>query len=291
MYISDNATCFTGPELTNFVSQIGSIWQFILPASPWWGGFWERLVKTVKRCLRKILGKSKLNYEELLTVIVEIEGVLNSRPLCYVYDDPSDEIITPSHLMIGRRILSSCYSDVDPENVDFSVKAISKRSKYISSLLKNFWCRWTREYLTELREHHKCKEKLPSKQVVLEDVVLIEEGKVPRNQWKMGIVTDLVRSKDGIVRGCKLRTLSKGKKPSVLYRPVSKLYPLEISKRESTESSDNILSATSSISNPDLPEKENELPEKIEIAPAQTTRPRRKAATKGALRRVQNKHK
>ena len=47
-------------------------WEFILERSPWWGGFWERLVQTLKRSLRKFLGKLKLTYEELLTVIIEI---------------------------------------------------------------------------------------------------------------------------------------------------------------------------------------------------------------------------
>ena len=97
LFISDNATCFTGPELTNFVQQINSEWTFILEASPWWGGFWERMVKSAKRCLRKTLGKALLDFEELLTVIVEIESTLNSRPICYIYDDTIDEVLTPSH--------------------------------------------------------------------------------------------------------------------------------------------------------------------------------------------------
>ena len=57
-----------------------------MEATPWWGGFWEKMVQLVKRILRKILGKQKLNYEELLTFAMEVESVINSRPLCYLYD-------------------------------------------------------------------------------------------------------------------------------------------------------------------------------------------------------------
>ena len=79
----------------------------------------------MKRCLRKVVGKSKLTYEELETVIVEIEGVLNSRPLCYVYDDPSNDVLTPSHLVRGERLLSSFHDDIDPEDVKFSPHELS----------------------------------------------------------------------------------------------------------------------------------------------------------------------
>ena len=167
LYLSDNATCFTGPELTSFLHRINSEWKFILQVSPLWGGFWERLVQSTKRCLKKTLEKSKLTYEELLTVTVVIEGLLNSRPLCYVYDDPTDNVITPSHLMIGRRLLSAFYDDAEPENNEFSPMALTRISKYINELLLHFWYRWKREYLTEQREFHNCKNRFPKNKFLL----------------------------------------------------------------------------------------------------------------------------
>ena len=74
--------------------------------APWWGGFFERLIQNTKRCLRKTLRNAKLNYDELHTVLVEVEGTLNSRPLTHVSSDDPEEPLTPSHMMYGRRILS-----------------------------------------------------------------------------------------------------------------------------------------------------------------------------------------
>ena len=56
-----------------------------LEKAPGWGGFFERLVKSTKRCIKKLLGNAKLNYKELFTIMTEVEAVLNSRPLTYVF--------------------------------------------------------------------------------------------------------------------------------------------------------------------------------------------------------------
>ena len=232
LYISDNATCFVGPELTSFVQQINAKWKFILEASPWWGGFWERLVQSTKRCLRKCLGNAKLNYEQLLTIIVKIEGVHNSRPLCYTYDNSIDDVITPSHLMCGRRLLSVFHDDVDPENVEFTPATLTNRTKHLNKLLSTFWNSWSKEYLIGLREFHNNHNRVPTKTVSVGEVVLVED-KLPRNRWKMAVVTELHEGRDGYVRGCKLRTLTRNtNKISYLNRPVNKLYPLEVLSSE-----------------------------------------------------------
>ena len=107
LFISDNAKCFMGPEVISYLRTTQCKWQFILEKSPWKGGFWERLVQTVKRTLRKTLGKAILRFGELLTIITEIEGVMNNRPLCYLYSDNIEDVITPHHLIFGDSILNS----------------------------------------------------------------------------------------------------------------------------------------------------------------------------------------
>ena len=61
--------------------------KFIVAASPWWGGFSERFVQSVKRSLRKILFPSTVKYEKLMTIVTEIEGMINCRPLSYNDND------------------------------------------------------------------------------------------------------------------------------------------------------------------------------------------------------------
>ena len=95
--VSDNAKAFKSasisitnilgsPEVKKFFSDIQVDWQFNLEKAPWQGGVFERMIKSAKRCLRKAIGKNCLTFDELLTLVIEVEGVLNSRPLTYVYD-------------------------------------------------------------------------------------------------------------------------------------------------------------------------------------------------------------
>ena len=102
--VHDNFKTFKSVEVKRYMLQQGICQRFILPASPWWGGFYERLVRTVKLSLVKSIGKSMLSYEELETVLCEIESVINSRPLVYVSEDDLNESLTPHHLMYGRDI-------------------------------------------------------------------------------------------------------------------------------------------------------------------------------------------
>ena len=103
-----------------------------------WGGFYERLVGLVKRCLKKSIGKSYLNMIELNTIVTEVEAVLDSRPLTYPYVDINDASpLTPSHFLCGHRLLTlpdtrfgvkESYPDYIP--IDVSIKELTKRAKH-----------------------------------------------------------------------------------------------------------------------------------------------------------------
>ena len=209
-------------------------WKFNLELSPWQGGHYERMVKSVKRCLRKVLGNSKISSDELHTVLTEVECVLNSRPLTYLYDEVGGEVLTPSHLLTGRRLSTLC-SDV-PSNckVDNTQYSLHKRYMYLMRLLSHFWNRWRKEYLTNLRESHRinnCKQV----QINTEDIVLVHDEHAKRATWKIGIVEEIIKGQDGHIRGAKVRTVGKGKK-EFLNRPVQKLVPLEIACKKCPES-------------------------------------------------------
>ena len=102
--ISDNGKTFKDSTLRSYTVENGTLWKFITERAPWFGGFFERLVQSVKRCLGKTLGNAKPTYEELNTHLIEVEGALNSRPLTYLYDE-GGEPLTPSHLIMGSRVL------------------------------------------------------------------------------------------------------------------------------------------------------------------------------------------
>ena len=86
------------------LSEVGVEWVFNIEKAPWWGGMFERLIKSTKRCLQKMIAQAKFSYDELLTAITDVEMIINSRPLSYVSPDDSEEPLTPSHLLDGRRL-------------------------------------------------------------------------------------------------------------------------------------------------------------------------------------------
>ena len=241
LVVSDNAKTFKATarplqklqkdeQFQDFLASRRTEWKFNMERAPWMGGVFERMIGSVKRCLRKVLGNAKLTFDELNTVLIEIEGTLNSRPLTYLYDE-LEEALTPSHLLFGHR-LSPLSENVDIhanlDNVDND--KIHKRFLYLTRKLNHFWNRWRKEYVTDLREFHKLTGTVPA-QIASGDVVLIYDANEKRGFWKTGIVQDIIVGKDGVVRGASVRKMGRGK-PETLNRPLQKLFPLEIACRD-----------------------------------------------------------
>ena len=96
------------------------------------------MIKSAKRCLKKSIGRARLTYDELLTVLAEVEMILNSRPLSYVSSEDIEEPLTPSHLLIGHRVLNLLNTVVtssggdNDEDIDVSHESLSKRARYLS---------------------------------------------------------------------------------------------------------------------------------------------------------------
>ena len=212
----------------------------------------------------------------------EAESVINSRPVCYVYSDEVGEVLTPSHLINGRRIKTEPQNDVIISETNGT---LSKRLLHLERLIEHFYKRWKFEYLTELREYQSCNNAAPTKSIQVGDVVLIEDKKLPRSRWRLGLVTNLLQSKDGYVRGCRLR-VSDGKNTIFLQRPINQLCYFEVK-------SEGYKASTITDENEKTVEEENdksrtvtEIPKdiiKYNVTPA---RPRRKAAILGELKRI-----
>ena len=99
-----------------------------------------------------IVGKAKVRFHELSTILKEIENVCNSRPLTAVYDDDIIEPLSPNHLIHGRVIATRCEDIANLKETDVSVESFNQRYKHAQSLLEHFWRRWLDEYLKEIRE-------------------------------------------------------------------------------------------------------------------------------------------
>jgi hypothetical protein len=124
-------TLMRDPQVKKYFLQQRMQWSFNLEKAPWWGGFFERLVGSLKRCLKKTIGKARLSYDELVTAVTEAESILNSRPLSYVSSEDVEEPLTAAHLLSRRRILSlPDRHQENPEDEDFQVDLSTSTNEF-----------------------------------------------------------------------------------------------------------------------------------------------------------------
>ena len=218
---SDNAPTFKGADsqLQRVYGHLAPEWRFIVPHSPWWGGWWERLVRAVKVGLRKSLGSRCLSRNELETVLLEIECCVNSRPLTFVGDGvDAAPPITPSHFLTGRGTGFSSRVVEDPNSV--SARALSERARLCERRLSRFWSVWTKEYIRTLPPS--VRKFRPQGKLSEGSLVMLREDSVPRMRWVHGVVTRLFKGRDGKVRSAEVRTPS-----GLKTRPIQRLHDLD----------------------------------------------------------------
>ncbi|XP_054717305.1 uncharacterized protein LOC129226700 [Uloborus diversus] len=141
------------PEVKKFYSTLGITWKYIAERAAWWGGFYERMVRPVKTSLRKSIGRSSLTLSELETLLVEVEAMINSRPLTYVYsefEEPSP--LTPAHFLIGKRAMCLPVIKINDLNLPGTKEILLKRLRLRETILNHFWKRWINKYLLNLRQ-------------------------------------------------------------------------------------------------------------------------------------------
>jgi len=169
LVLSDNASTFMAAAddlkalfesdtVKESLGNQGIEWKFIPRRAPWYGVYWERLVRLTKNALKKTLNRAFVTLSSLQTLIVEIEAHLNNRRLTYVSSELNEpEPLTPSHLLYGRVIntvpdtptTQDELSDEDFKKTGSKLHhTLSKRAKAQALLVQHFWSRWKREYLT-----------------------------------------------------------------------------------------------------------------------------------------------
>ena len=151
-----------------------------------------------------LLHQQTVTDEMLLTLFVEIENILNSRPLTpVVFDFDKNEPLTPNHLLqIGTtpNLSPGVFSNDD---------AYSKRRwKQVQFLADQFWARWSREYLQTLQVRQKWTTKQSN--LKIDDVVLVCDKTLPRGQWVMGRIIDTYPNQHNNVRQALVKTPNDG---------------------------------------------------------------------------------
>ncbi|XP_065182717.1 uncharacterized protein LOC135813554 [Sycon ciliatum] len=222
----------TSDDVLSYMSRTGVNmvkWHCNPPISPWMGGFYERLVGTVKRSLKKVVGRALLTVSQLTTILMEVSAVVNSRPLVYV-DNDLQEILTPSHFLCLSATTGGVQPTADDDDPDH-IEVLTAAQNFLSvwkkgqRTLDQFWRVWRDDYLVDLRNSHTRKLRqarvAASEQPAVDDVVLIRDD-MPRGSWRLGRIVALHTSKDMEIRSATVITAEK----TELKRPLSLLYPI-----------------------------------------------------------------
>ncbi|GFY33214.1 integrase catalytic domain-containing protein [Trichonephila clavipes] len=178
----------------------GIHWKFIVERAPWWGGFYERLVKTIKDPLRKILGRALLTFEELSTILSEVEVIVNHRPLTYVENDPGEpEPLTPAHFLeLGYGDSKYPIHFIELIDATTAKESYKKRKTYRTLLLKQLWRRWKEQYLFQLKTANHFKTPSVHKNLKLNDVALVEGNVKSKLLWELGIIKEIFIGRETI---------------------------------------------------------------------------------------------
>ena len=235
---SDNGSNFLGAkkeimELQNFLKQQTTdddirhyllsthqiTWHNIPPRAPHFGGLWEGAVKSMKKHLHKIAGSTPLTFEEMSTILCEIEACLNSRPILPTtsHDQDGLQTLTSGHFLVYGQPTAL---QSDPRMSD--ELHLQRKWNLCKVIVAQFWKRWTTEYLHTLQAKTKWNQQKPNLQV--EDIVIVKPDSHFHCHWPTARITAIHPGSDGIVRVVTITTASGTyKRPvakvSLLFRP------------------------------------------------------------------------
>ena len=184
-------------DVQSFIANKGIVWKYVTEYAPWQGGFYERLVGMTKRAVRKALGRSKANSVELVTLLTEVEAMLNCRPLVYLNDDINSSVaITPAHFLSlnNRTGVPDIIEEYQPKELSWD--SIIANWRKGQAKLNAFWQTWVAEYLPTLRERHTLHMKSVKgenpRSPEIGEVVIVKEENMPRGSWKIARITQLI---------------------------------------------------------------------------------------------------
>lgn len=179
-------------DIINFCANQKIQFKFIPAYTPHCGGLHEAAVKSAKRQLMKVGGTKLFTYEELQTLFIQVESMLNSRPLVQTLSsDFHAEIISPGHFLTGRQL--NCLPEADLTNHN-----VVKRWKLIEQQAQHFWKIWSNDFLHDMQQRTKWL--YEKENVKLGQIVLLKSEQLPKSQWNLAKVVKLYPDQDGVVR-------------------------------------------------------------------------------------------
>ena len=210
-------------KLLTYASSESINWHFKPPYAPHQGGLWEAAVKSAKYHLLRVTKDVKLRFEELQTLLIQIEAILNSRPITNISMDADDiRTLTPGHFLIG----DSLTSYPEPSFEETPSNRLS-RWEHVEQLRQHFWRRWSKEYLHQCQQRTKWLTKEPP--IKINQIVVIQEDNAPPLTWQLGRITEIHPGEDNVVRTVSVQT-SKG----TYKRNITKICPLPIEPESNT---------------------------------------------------------
>lgn len=204
-------------KISEILTSEGTQWHFIPAYSPNFGGLWEAGVKSLKYHLKRIVNIN-LTFEEMTTVLCQIEACLNSRPLSPIDDTDPENLnpLTPGHFLISEAPVTVS----TPNWKDLPISYLS-RWQHLQKMLREFWCRWQGEYLTNLQQRSKWSRK--QEEIPIGTIVLIKEENLPPGKWRLGRIIKGYPGLDGYTRVYDLKSGN-----SIIKRSLCKLCPMPI---------------------------------------------------------------
>ncbi|XP_074107213.1 uncharacterized protein LOC141532660 [Cotesia typhae] len=193
------------------------IWHFNPPAAPHMGGKWEAAVKSMKHHLTRTIGESSFTFEEFTTLLLQVEAILNSRPLEPLSQDPQDlSALTPGHLLIGRALNAI----PEPSLLELNSARLS-RWQFIQQRIQYFWKHWSNSYIQ--RHLAQTKWHRAYNNITIGSLVLLTDERTPPTRWPLARVTAVHPGNDKLIRVATIETVN-----GTLTRPITKLAVLPL---------------------------------------------------------------
>ena len=181
----------------------GIEWHYIVPESPWQGGFYERLIRSVKRCLSSAMGRSHLHFSHFTQLIARVENTLNCRPLTHQSVGDIDTVpLRPIDFLQPLADPGNMDIQPEPEDEDEDYEERTPPERQLLKLvgkqqaqLVRFWDRWRAEYLPSLRETQRALKQSGRVDRVPEvgEFVLVDDDEpLPRSHWKFARIMELI---------------------------------------------------------------------------------------------------